>query len=181
MLATTSKVLKEPLLKWFKKTGTTKRAMAKAIGTSNQSPTDWTSDKPKKVTADNAVRIADFANDSELTLDIVYQFFGVFRPLDGDTYRKDLSTSDDLREIEENERDQTQELAQRVLLKQVQKLDKHDYELLLKFSKEQAEAVFANIQYLNALCEVQNISIKDLFEIFMNEWQEMGYFKEDAT
>lgn len=103
----------------------------------------------------------------------------MFRPLDGDTYRRDLSASDGLRELEENERDAAQALAQRVLLKQVHKLNSNDYDLLLQFSKEQAEAVFANIQYLNALCEVQNLSIMDLFDMFMKDWQAAGYFGGD--
>ena len=109
-------------------------------------------------------------------MSIVYQFFGIFRPLDGDTYRRDLSASDDLRELEENERDEAKVIAQRVLLKRVQKLSADDFDLLLRFSKEQAEAVFVNIQYLNALCEVQNMSIMDLFDFFMKDWQEAGYF-----
>lgn len=128
------------------------------------------------MTPENAVRVSEIANDTDLTMQIIWKFFGIFRPLDGDMYRHDLSSTDTLRELEENERDKAKQLAQRVLLKQVHKLNKSDYDLLLKFSKEQAEAVFANIQYLNVLCEVQNLSIMDLFDYFMPAWQEAGYF-----
>lgn len=180
MMIVTSKNLKKPLVHWLEKTQIAKREVADAIGTSRQSPTDWTTgERPKPVTPDNGVRIADFANDTDLTMSIIYEFFGVFRPLDGDTYRRDLSASDGLRELEENERDAAQALAQRVLLKQVPKLNSNDYDLLLQFSKEQSEAVFANIQYLNALCEVQNLSIMDLFDMFMKDWQAAGYFGGD--
>ncbi|MGX7200038.1 hypothetical protein [Enterococcus nangangensis] len=178
-MQTQSKVLKRPLLNWLAKSKTTKRSLADDLKVSRQSPSDWTADKPKPVTPENAVRISDIANDTDLTMQIIWKFFGIFRPLDGDMYRQDLSSTDSLRELEENERDEAKQLAQRVLLKQVHKLKKADYDLLLKFSKEQAEAVFANIQYLNALCEVQNLSIMDLFEYFMPMWQEAGYFGGD--
>lgn len=154
--------------------------MAEVLGVSRQSPSDWTAKQPKPVTADNAARISEFANDTTLTMQIIYKFFGIFRPLDGDTYRKGLSAIDDLRELEEDERDQAQSLARRVLLKQQQKLTNSDYDLLLKFSKEQAEACFANIQYLNVLCEVQSISIMDLFAEFMPDWQKEGYFSKEV-
>lgn len=175
-METTSKALNKPLMRWLGKTRTTKRNLTEALRVSRQSPVDWTSDKPKPVTADNAVRISDYANDSELTMQIVYKFFGIFRPMDGDVYKQDLSSTDDLRELEEDERDQAKLLVKRILLKQKEKLSIDDYELLFSFTKEQAEAVFANIQYLNMLCELQNISIMDLFKIYMKEWQKEGYF-----
>lgn len=178
-MITTSKVLKKPLDRWFSKSKVPKKTMAEVIGTSKQSPTDWTKDKPHPVTPDNAVRISDFANDTDLTMSIVYKFFGIFRPMDGNTYRRDLNASDGLRELEEDERDHAKELVRRMHFKEVGKLKNKDFELLLRLSKEQAEAVFANIQYLNALCEVQNISIMDLFDEFMKEWQEVGYFGGD--
>ncbi|WP_427814422.1 hypothetical protein ACQKTA_05080 [Enterococcus sp. 22-H-5-01] len=174
-----SQVLKRPIINWLTKSEVSKKELSKSLGVSRQTPTDWTKDKPAPVTPENSVRLAEFANDTELTMNIIYQFFGVFRPMDGDLYRRDLSASDDLRELEENERDEAKALAQRVLLKRVQKLESQDFDLLLKFSKEQAEAVFANIQYLNALCEIQNISIMDLFDTFMKDWQDAGYFGKD--
>ncbi|EOH80755.1 helix-turn-helix transcriptional regulator [Enterococcus malodoratus] len=174
-----SQVLRQPIINWLVKSEISKKQLSQALGVSRQTPTDWTKEKATPVTPENAVRMAEFADDSELTMSIIYQFFGIFRPLDGDTYRRDLSSSDDLRELEENERDKAKVIAQRVLLKRVQKLNSDDFDLLLKFSKEQAEAVFANIQYLNALCEIQNISIMDLFDIFMKDWQDAGYFGGD--
>ncbi|MGX7126538.1 hypothetical protein [Enterococcus viikkiensis] len=174
-----SQVLRRPIINWLVKSEISKKEISKALGVSRQTPTDWTKDKPANVTPENGVRLSEFANDSELTMSIIYQFFGVFRPMDGDLYRRDLSASDDLRELEENERDEAKAIAQRVLLKRVQKLDSKDFDLLLKFSKEQAEAVFANIQYLNALCDIQNISIMDLFDTFMRDWQAAGYFGKD--
>lgn len=174
-----SQKLRRPIIKWLVKSEVSKRELAEALGVSRQTPTDWTKEEPTNVTPENAVRLAEFANDTDLTMSIIYQFFGVFRPMDGDVYRSDLSASDDLRELEESERDEAKALAQRVLLKRVQKLSNEDFQLLLKFSKEQAEAVFANIQYLNALCEIQNLSIMDLFDIFMKDWQKAGYFGGD--
>lgn len=174
-----SQVLRRPIINWLVKSEISKKELSQALGVSRQTPTDWTKDKPAPVTPENSVRLAEFANDTELTMNIIYQFFGVFRPMDGDLYRRDLSASDDLRELEENERDEAKALAQRVLLKRVQKLESQDFDLLLKFSKEQAEAVFVNIQYLNALCEIQNISIMDLFDTFMKDWQGDGYFGKD--
>lgn len=174
-----SQVLRRPIINWLVKSEVSKKELSQALGVSRQTPTDWTKENAAPVTPENGVRIAEYANDTELTMSIVYQFFGIFRPLDGDTYRRDLSASDDLRELEENERDEAKVIAQRVLLKRVQKPSTDDFDLLLRFSKEQAEAVFANIQYLNALCDVQNISIMDLFEIFMKDWQEAGYFGGD--
>lgn len=174
-----SQKIRRPIINWLIKSDVSKRELAEALGVSRQTPTDWTKDNPTNVTPENAVRLAEYANDTDLTMSIIYQFFGIFRPMDGDVYRRDLSASDDLRELEENERDEAKALAQRVLLKRVQKLSTDDFDLLLRFSKEQAEAVFANIQYLNALCEVQNISIMDLFSIYMKDWQLAGYFGGD--
>lgn len=173
-MQTTSQVMPRPIRKWLEKSGLSKKEFAKDLNVSKQTPTDWTSGKP--VTSDNAVRIAESANDTDLTMEIVWKFFRIFKPMDGDTYRRDLTSTDALRELEENERDEAKALAQRVLLKQVHKLKKSDYDLLLKFSKEQAEAVFVNIQYLNVLCDVQNMSIMDLFDYYMKDWKDAGYF-----
>lgn len=174
-----SQKLRRPIINWLIKSEVSKKELAEALGVSRQTPTDWTKENPSNLTAENAVRLAEYANDTELTMNIIYKFFGIFRPMDGNVYRSDLSASDDLRELEESERDEAKAIAQRVLLKRVQKLSNDDFSLLLKFSKEQAEAVFANIQYLNALCEIQNLSIMDLFDTFMTDWQKAGYFGGD--
>ena len=110
-----SQVLKKPIIKWLVKSEVSKRELSKALGVSRQSPTDWTKDKPTPVTPENGVRISDYANDSDLTMSIIYQFFGIFRPMDGDVYKSDLSASDDLQELEEDERDEAKRLAKRVL------------------------------------------------------------------
>ncbi|MFC0278158.1 hypothetical protein ACFFH2_15900 [Enterococcus devriesei] len=174
-----SQVLKKPIIKWLVKSEVSKRELSKALGVSRQSPTDWTKDKPTPVTPENGVRISDYANDSDLTMSIIYQFFGIFRPMDGDVYKSDLSASDDLQELEEDERDEAKRLAKRVLCKEVQRLTTADHTLLIKLAKEQAEVIFAGIQFLNALCKVENISIMDLFSMFMKDWQDAGYFGGD--
>lgn len=176
MLTMTSKVLREPLLDWFQRSKRTKRSVADDLGTSRQSPTDWTSDKPKPVTPENAVRIAELANDNDLTLNIIYTFFGILRPVDGDVYRKDISSINELRELEEEERDQARLLVRRVLLKEVNKMTQNEMELVLRYAKEEAEVVFVTTQHLNALCDILGISMKDLFKMFMSDWQEAGYF-----
>ncbi|GCF92469.1 hypothetical protein NRIC_03600 [Enterococcus florum] len=182
MIGTVSRRLRKPIIVWLLKSETSKRELSKALGVSRQSPTDWTKDNPTNVTPDNAVRISEFANDTDLTMSIVYKFFGVFRPMDGDVYKRDLAASDDLQELEEleeEERDEAKRLARRVLCKEVQKLTAKDHHLLIKLAKEQAEVIFAGTQFLNALCEVENISIRDLFSMFMKDWQEAGYFGGD--
>lgn len=180
-MQTTSKILKDPLLSWLAKSKITKRSLADEMRVSRQSPSDWTGEKPKPVTPENATIISEIANDTDLTMQIVWKFFGIFRPLDGTTYRKDLSASDELRELEEDERDEAKKMVQRILLKEQKNLSQEDYDLLLKYSKEQAEVVFTNIQYLNVLCEVQHMSIMDLFDYYMPTWQKSGYFGGDKN
>ncbi|EOH86736.1 helix-turn-helix domain-containing protein [Enterococcus pallens] len=179
MISTVSRKLKKALIVWLLKSNVSKRDLAKALGVSRQSPTDWTKEEPTNVTPENGVRIAEYANDTDLTMSIVYKFFGIFRPMDGDVYKRDLSASDDLQELEEEERDEAKKLARRVLCKEVRCLTSKDHNLLIKLAKEQAEVIFAGTQFLNALCEVENISIMDLFSMFMNDWQNAGYFGGD--
>lgn len=174
-----SQVLRWPIIKWLVKSEVSKKELSQALGVSRQTPTDWTKEKAAPVTPENGVRLAEFSNDTDLTMSIVYKFFGIFRPMDGGMYKRDLSASDDLQELEEEERDEAKRIARRVLCKEVQQLTTKDHSLLIKLAKEQAEVVFASTQFLNALCEVENISIRDLFSMNMKDWQEAGYFGGD--
>lgn len=54
-----------------------------------------------------------------MSLSIIDRLLGIFRSMDGELYKKDLSASDDLREFEENERDEIKALVQLILLKRV--------------------------------------------------------------
>lgn len=143
-----SQKMRRPIINWLIKSDVSKRELAEALGVSRQTPTDWTKDNPTNVTPENAVRLAEYANDTDLTMSIIYQFFGIFRPMDGDVYRRDLSASDDLRELEENERDEAKALAQRVLLKRVQKLSTDDFDLLLRFFKRTSRSGFRKYSIL---------------------------------
>ena len=72
----TSRVLDKPLNEFLSRTGIMKKQLAKDVFVTAQTVTDWTGDKPKPVTADNAVRLSEAANDSTLAHwnQLLYQF-----------------------------------------------------------------------------------------------------------
>lgn len=174
-MQTTSKILSNPLKKWLNKTGISKKELAKDLRVSQQTPTDWTGSKPKPVTADNGVRLAEISNDSDFIQDILWIFYGVFKRPDG-IYKSNLNSVDNIRQVEEDERDVQREKIRRLLSKEEDELSKEDCQQILQLVKEQSEAVIYNIEYLSSLCEVLRMSIKDAYQTFMPAWQEAGYF-----
>lgn len=178
-MKTTSRQIDKPLNDWLGRTGITKRQVAKEVHVSAQSITDWTGDKASPVTADNAIRLSEIANDSKLAQSIGYYYLGLPKSMDGE-YILDLSKLDDLRELEEDERDEKQmdrEL-RRVLCKGIE-LDDNSYDRLLDLAREQAEVCIVNNQYLFALCERLGLSVMDLTEMYMPRWIKEGYFGGD--
>lgn len=178
-LKTTSRKLDKPLNEWLGRTGITKRQVAKEIHVTAQSITDWTKEKAGPVTPDNAVLLSQIANDSTLAQSISYYYLGLPKSMDG-AYSLDISKLDDLRELEEDERDEKQRDRdlRRILCKRVE-LDEISYDKLLDLAREQAEACIVNNQYLFALCERLEMSVMDLTEMFMPRWIEEGYFGGD--
>lgn len=180
----TSRKMPNEISQFLERTGITKREMAKELHVTAQSITDWTKEngKSKNVTADNAVRIAQIANDSNLTQSIGYYYLGLPKSMEGGEYSLDLSKLDDLRELEEEERDDLQrdKELRRVLCKRTP-VNEDNYNLVLDFTREQAEACIVNNQFLFALCELLNMSVMDLTEMFMPRWQDEGYFGGEAN
>lgn len=176
----TARVLNKPLNDFLSRTGVSKKSIAVDMEVSQQTITDWTNGlNAKPVTADNGVRLSKVANDSTLAQAIGYYYLGLPPSLNGE-YELDLADLDDLREIEEEERDEKQEDKElrRILCKRI-KLNDSGYEKVLDLAREQAEVCIVNNQYLFAICELLEISVMDLTEMFMEQWISEGYFGGD--
>jgi len=180
----TSRKIPLEINQFLERTGITKRELAKELHVTSQSITDWTKPdgKAKNVTVDNAVRLSEIANDSNLTQTIGYYYLGLPKSMEGGDYSLDLSKLDDLRELEEDERDDLQDDKElrRILCKRIP-VNESNYNLVLELAREQAEACIVNNQYLFALCELLNMSVMDLTEMYMPRWQKEGYFGGDCN
>ena len=102
-----SSVIRESLVEVINKSGETKKEIARQINVSQQSLSDWTTMlNTKPVTLENAQALTDHFRDSDFTLQVIHEFFGLFKSIDGDVYRKDPSSLDKLQMIESDERKQ---------------------------------------------------------------------------
>lgn len=102
-----SAVIRESLIKVINKSGKTKKKIAKQVNVSQQSLSDWTTPhNTKPVTLENAQALTDHFRDSDFTLHVIHKFFGLFKSIDGDVYRRDPSSLDKLQMIESDERKQ---------------------------------------------------------------------------
>lgn len=176
----TARVLNKPLNDFLQRTGVVKKCLAVDMDVSNQTITDWTNEaKPKPVTADNSVKLSKATNDSTLTQWMGYFYFGMPPALDGE-YELNLADLDDLRELEEEERDNKQDemVVRRALCKR-KKLEGDNWNEVLELAREQAEVCIVNNQYLFALCDRLGISSMNLIEMFMDQWISEGYFGGD--
>ncbi|MGM0215026.1 hypothetical protein [Enterococcus sp. AZ109] len=176
----TARVLNGPLNDFLKRTGVAKKSVSVDMDVSQQTITDWTKEvNAKPVTADNGVKLSKIANDSTLTQWMGYFYFGMPPALDGE-YELNLADLDDLRELEEEERDAKQdEIVVRRALCKHKKLEGKSREEVLELAREQAEVCIVNNQYLFALCDRLGISSMDLVERYMSRWIEEGYFGGD--
>lgn len=176
----TARVINRPLNEFLSRTGVAKKALSVDMEVSQQTITDWTK-KPnaKPVTASNSVKLAEVANDSTLTQWIGYFYFGMPPALNGE-YELNLADLDDLRELEEEERDAKQdEIVVRRALCKHKKLEGKSRDEVLELAREQAEVCIVNNQYLFALCDRLGISSMELIEMFMPRWIDEGYFGGD--
>ncbi|MFQ9604763.1 MAG: hypothetical protein ACLR0O_15250, partial [Staphylococcus aureus] len=113
-----SVILRKSLIEVLNKKNEKKKNVAREISTSQQSLSDWTSqNNVKPVTIENALRLSDHFRDSTFTMEVIHQFFGMFKTCDGDVYRKDPSSLDRLQKIESNERKALKHDIERIILK----------------------------------------------------------------
>ncbi|MGG5358575.1 MULTISPECIES: DUF1351 domain-containing protein [unclassified Enterococcus] len=88
-------VIRETLKRTISKYGKTKKEIAKSIHVSQQTLSDWTSEsKPMPVTLENAQTLTDYFRDSDFTLQIVHEFFGLFKSIDGNLVFKESDLAD---------------------------------------------------------------------------------------
>lgn len=122
-----SSVIRESLVEVINKSGETKKEIARQINVSQQSLSDWTTLlNTKPVTLENGQALTDHFRDSDFTLQVIHEFFGLFKSIDGDVYRRDPSSLDKLQMIESDERKQKKQEVEKILLKQVNYLTVDD-------------------------------------------------------
>lgn len=179
----TSRKMPKELNQFLSRTGITKRELSKDMHVVAQTITDWTKEDgtAKNLTAENAVRLNEVANNSSLAQVIGYYYLGLPPSMNGE-YKLDLSYLDDLREIEEDERDEKlgNKEMKRILCK-TKALDDASYDKVLDAAREQAEVCIVNNQFLFALCDVLGLSAMELIEMFMQQWISEGYFGGKST
>lgn len=129
-----SSVIRESLVEVINKSGETKKEIARQINVSQQSLSDWTTLlNTKPVTLENAQALTDHFRDSDFTLQVIHEFFGLFKSIDGDVYRRDPSSLDKLQMIESDERKQKKQEVEKILLKQVNYLTVDDRQQMLGY------------------------------------------------
>ncbi|HGD7090708.1 TPA: hypothetical protein QFF52_000768 [Enterococcus faecium] len=134
-----SSVIRESLVEVINKSGETKKEIARQINVSQQSLSDWTTLlNTKPVTLENAQALTDHFRDSDFTLQVIHEFFGLFKSIDGDVYRRDPSSLDKLQMIESDERKQKKQEVEKILLKQVNYLTVDDRQQIISVEMQTA-------------------------------------------
>ncbi|MFB8449039.1 helix-turn-helix domain-containing protein [Enterococcus thailandicus] len=173
-----SVIIDESLKTVINKNGETKKEIARNINVSQQSMSDWTSENgPKPVTLENAQVLSDYFRDSDFTLQVIHEFFGLFKSIDSNVYRRDPSSLDKLQMIESDERLQKKKDVEKILLKQVNYLTNDDRQQIISYAFEFLDEIMVDVTLISALCEILGIDIRKLSEERLTYWIEKGYMK----
>ncbi|MFZ4908216.1 helix-turn-helix domain-containing protein [Enterococcus thailandicus] len=173
-----SVIIDESLTEVINKNGETKKEIARNINVSQQSMSDWTSKNgPKPVTLENAQVLSDYFRDSDFTLQVIHEFFGLFKSIDSNVYRRDPSSLDKLQMIESDERMQKKKDVEKILLKQVNYLTNDDRQQIISYAFEFLDEIMVDVTLISALCEILGIDIRKLSEERLSYWVQQGYMK----
>lgn len=173
-----SVIIDESLTDVINKNGETKKEIARNINVSQQSMSDWTSKNgAKPVTLENAQVLSDYFRDSDFTLQIIHEFFGLFKSIDSNVYRRDPSSLDKLQMIESDERLQKKKDVEKILLKQVNYLTNDDRQQIISYAFEFLDEIMVDVTLISALCEILGIDIRKLSEERLSYWVQQGYMK----
>ncbi|WP_369118161.1 helix-turn-helix domain-containing protein [Enterococcus thailandicus] len=173
-----SVIIDESLKTVINKNGETKKEIARNINVSQQSMSDWTSKNgPKPVTLENAQVLSDYFRDSDFTLQVIHEFFGLFKSIDSNVYRRDPSSLDKLQMIESDERMQKKKDVEKILLKQVNYLTNDDRQQIISYAFEFLDEIMVDVTLISALCEILGIDIRKLSEERLSYWVQQGYMK----
>lgn len=173
-----SAVIRESLIKVINKSGKTKKEIAKQVNVSQQSLSDWTTPhNTKPVTLENAQALTDHFRDSDFTLHVIHKFFGLFKSIDGDVYRRDLSSLDKLQMIESDERKQKKKEVEKILLKNEDYLTAEDRQQIISYAYEFLDEIMIEVTLICVLCEILGIDIRQLSEQRLTYWISQGYMK----
>lgn len=173
-----SVIIDESLTEVINKNGETKKEIARNINVSQQSMSDWTSKNgAKPVTLENAQVLSDYFRDSDFTLQVIHEFFGLFKSIDSNVYRRDPSSLDKLQMIESDERMQKKKDVEKILLKQVNYLTNDDRQQIISYAFEFLDEIMVDVTLISALCEILGIDIRKLSEERLSYWVQQGYMK----
>ncbi|MBK4777477.1 hypothetical protein CU040_1540 [Enterococcus faecium] len=124
---------------------------------------------------ENAQALTDHFRDSDFTLQVIHEFFGLFKSIDGDVYRRDPSSLDKLQMIESDERKQKKQEVEKILLKQVNYLTVDDRQQIIAYAHEFLDEIMVEVTLISALCEILGIDIRKLSEERLSYWVVQGY------
>lgn len=173
-----SAVMRKSLTEAIRKNSATKKEIARDIKVSQQSLSDWTTPlNTKPVTLENAQALTDYFRDTDFTLQVIHEFFGLFKSIDGDVYRRDPSSLDKLQMIESDERKQKKKEVEKILLKQVNYLTADDRQQIISYAYEFLDEIMVEVTLISALCEMLGIDIRKLSEQRLSYWINQGYMK----
>ncbi|EGP5171798.1 TPA: hypothetical protein ACF5NP_000797 [Enterococcus faecium] len=173
-----SAVIRESLIKVINKSGKTKKEIAKQVNVSQQSLSDWTTPhNTKPVTLENAQVLTDHFRDSSFTMQVIHEFFGLFKSIDSDVYRRDPSSLDKLQTIESDERKQKKQYVEKILLKNVEYLTVDDRQQIISYAYEYLDEIMVEVTLISTLCEILGIDIRKLSEERLSYWINQGYMK----
>lgn len=173
-----SVVIRESLTEVINKSGETKKEIAREINVSQQSLSDWTTpNNTKPVRIENAQVLTDHFRDSDFTLQVIHEFFGLFKSIDGDVYRRDPSSLDKLQMIESEERKEKKKEVEKILLKQVNYLTNDDRQQIISYAYEFLDEIMVEVTLISVLCEILGIDIRKLSEERLSYWISQGYMK----
>lgn len=172
-----SKVINRSLIKYLFESGKKSKVFAKEVNRSPQSLSDYTGGKP--VPIDTAEKMCEVADDSELSLSVAYEFFGLIKSMDGSVYQKNPLALSVLQKKESDERKINAEQIQLILAKETKELTVEDKEALKVHVFEFSDEIIVELSYIVAVLKKVGVSLMWVVKQRMSYWIQIGYMRKD--
>lgn len=167
--------LANPLSNYLRRSGKTQKEIAIDSGLSRSAINNYYHDT--NVKPNEAVMVANSADDFELNMEIASQLFGIFKLMDGKKLNGNALTIDAYTELEEREQQQRYERDNIRTLLRDRPLDKSEAAVLNEYALDDMDALIMRLTRFNAECLKLGVTPMDLFKEKRQEYEKKEYME----
>ncbi|BCX31463.1 hypothetical protein LTWDN19_20300 [Latilactobacillus curvatus] len=167
--------LANPLSNYLRRSGKTQKEIAIDSGLSRSAINNYSHNT--NVKPNEAVMVANSADDFELNMEIASQLFGIFKLMDGKKLNGNALTIDAYTELEEREQQQRYERDNIRTLLRDGPLDKSEAAVLNEYALDDMDALIMRLTRFNAECLKLGVTPMDLFKEKRQEYEKKEYME----